>query len=575
MEKARIQELRQFLGKMEITAAILCVPLLFMRRGEGISAILAAMATCIVLFIVTKACSKPERNIPFEREEVVKVAIGLIALSVGFFVMEEALFPAIIFLAIALFLLLEFVSYLYKRKSSIYDSLPQNIRLLDYVFPADDVYLDAEAEYLRLQGKGSEAELTEEERDKIRRYAATPLSYLMGWLLERGLLTEKYARHLRETADKAWENVKSGALTPLDALILAEYYFSMDFVKAEARGFVLDYFVDNGQFFGEDAFVYDFCECKEDLNGSYYCTEYSRDVQKRLSQRIGECFERYQFNAEQYRTAAKFYKNVPFEKEKRAYSHRHHAELGVYKSGMKLKGTFPEGYVDKCVKMLDQGIAPGEWERLERWLKEGYLRDEKEKADVLSRFTAKALYAFEPMTEGDVAFVVAGSLDFEAAKEHGLSYTVRNGLILNWGYANGFGDAYGLEASLEYVRLLQGSKFFEVREEQDAKGLAEQGKLVKTWLVPESLGGTDEEENVIYLTQEALEKKEKYERWLRYLKIYAASKREGWELNFHYQAKWLTGESGERESLVPVSILIDNQGDGSSFTIRFQVKIWE
>ncbi len=574
MKKDPFEELRQFLGKLEITAAILCVPLLFIRRGEGIPAILAAMAVCIALFGITKICSKPERNISFEREIVLKAAIGLIVLSLYFYGMEDALAPAIVCLAAGVLLLLEFVSYLVRRKSDVYDSLPQNIRLLDYVFPETAVFLDAKAEYMRLKGK-TEEELTNEEREKIMEYAATPLSYFMGWLLERDFLMEGYAGHLRNKADNAWENLKRGKLTPLDALILADYYFSLEYVKAEAKGFVLDYFADNGQFLGEDAFVYDFCECRENPDGSYYCTEYSRDVQKHLSQRIDECYERYQFNAEQYRTAVKFYKNIPFEKGKRVYSDRYHADLAVYKSGMKLKGIFPEGYVNTCVRTLDQGIAPGEWERLERWLKEGYLRDEKERADALSRFRAKALYVFEPMAVGEVAFVVTGSLDFEAAKERGLSYTVRNGLILNWGYANGFGDAYGLESSLEYVRLLQGPKFFDAKEEQDAEGLVGQGKLVKTWLVPESRGGSDEEENVIYLTQEALEKKEKYERWLRYLEIYAASRHEGQELEIRYQAKWLTGESGERKSMVPMSILIENQDDAKSLKIRFQIKIWE
>lgn len=455
-----------------------------------------------------------------------------------------------------------------------------------YIFKGEQAWEAAAGEYRRLMGKSEEAELTEEEKKKIYDYTMMPLAYFFGWLCERDLIGEGFGNEFGETDQaKLTEEVKQGKITPLEALAGLSHYFSYEWIKEEAKYFFRSYFdskfSERDRFKDEDIYLYDYYECIGEPEDRYYCVDYFAEVQKKMDQRLDQRYAKSKARFAWEDISDNYYSDEEDDEHVvTVHSSFFDKDLNVFRCGRIQKGEFPEDYALNCLKSLEE-MPQKEWHRMERWLVEsngGELEDLK-----INHFKPHDLYIYEPQTEGDHAFMISGGADYE--EEHGISFTIRNGILLDWNYANESGDPYDDVLIARYERysygrdLKTGAKeidFEQITEQKDLDALVTEGKLIRTLLVPEWLGGADTDENKVYVTPMTLVQIEKIQRRLKMIRAYALTVLPEWEFHVEVKAKYCENTDGTKP-LVPMCITYSrpNPNPEMKLTIKMDAAIWE
>lgn len=165
-----------------------------------------------------------------------------------------------------------------------------------YIYKGENVWEAAAEEYRKISGKPEDAELTEEEKKKIYDYTMMPMSYFFGWLCKRRLLGKGFAKEVgREKVTDIQKRIKDGRSTPQEILAELEYRFSEDWVDGDAKNFLLRYFKteDCRHDGSKDRYPYDYYECNGEPEDRYFCLEYSREIQKKMNERLDARYEEY------------------------------------------------------------------------------------------------------------------------------------------------------------------------------------------------------------------------------------------------------------------------------------------
>lgn len=451
-----------------------------------------------------------------------------------------------------------FDGFLNKGKKKKTSSAPAVRNEYSYTFKASSAWEAAAREYRRLAGKAADAELTEEEKKKIYDYTMVPISYYFGWLCERDMIGEGFVSELGEERAKLIEDVKNGKITALEALISLDHYFSYGWIKEEYRYFFRKYYhygsITEDSFNDDDVYLYDYYECNGEPEERYYCIEYSAEVQKKICQRLDERYARYGAGLSWEDLRDNFYSDEEDDEHvSKMHSDFFDKDLQVYRFGRIRKGEFPEDYARKCLKCLE-AMPQKELRRLERWLLDNYGSESEELN--LSHFDPYDLNIFEPQAEGDLAFMISGEADYE--EEHGISFTIRNGIMLDWGYANESGDPYSDELLERYERFSYGTDpksgakgidFEQIKEQKDLDALLAEGKLIRTSTVPDWLGGADP----VYVTPLTQAKIEKIHKRLKMIRTYAAIVYPEWNFHVDVTPEYYENTDGTR-SPVPMRI---------------------
>ncbi|MBO6240510.1 MAG: hypothetical protein J6O61_06660 [Butyrivibrio sp.] len=435
-----------------------------------------------------------------------------------------------------------------------------------YTYKGEELWEAAAREYRRISGKPGDAELTEEEKKKVYDYTIMPLSYFFGWLCERELIGEGFAKEVgEEKAEEILEGIRTGRSTPQEALAGLGYYFTEDWIKPDAKRLLFSYFKAGEGWYDcrDEHYLYDYFECNGEQEDRYFCMEYSREIQKKIYKRIDERYVKFKpLNLEDFRITDSDCDDE--ESIGSIHSDFFDADLEVRKYG---RNQFPEDYALKCVKSLEQ-MPQKEWKRLERRILSIY--DVDEEMVNIKNFRAFEIDLYEPESEGDIAFAINGGTDYEP--EHGVSFTVRNGIILGWGHSMESGDPYDDELSKRYEILTSGIDFESVKEQKDLDALVAEGKLIPTTALPEWLGGEDTDSNRICVTADAFEQMQTIWKRLKVIKAYAAIMYPDWEFHVGTEVTYCEEKDGSK-ALIPMWIYYSHSD--RPVRIITKVEIWE
>ena len=407
---------------------------------------------------------------------------------------------------------------------------------------------DAAAEYRRRTGKSATEPLTEEENDLIYRYAVTPLAYFLAWLLGEGFMSPEYYEAVGTENTQACVN---GTLSPVDLLAQMDYQLHEDDLLAGAADFARYYFETGHPSLYSPRFVFDYWEEIKNPDGYYYLNDYSAERCERLCAKIAEAYRDWPLN----RGTDYYEDEEPLEK---VFVRRFNKELGVFRFGKKIRGTIDEAQIRRCVQMLEE-MDEAQFARLDRWVSDTY--GDSLAGSVMREFSPSDLYVCEPQEAGDAACCVCGEAEFEP--EHGFSFSVRNGILYEWGYGFDFEEPYSGASRRAWEQAACDIDFLSLTDSSQAESLAEEGKLVRTLLIPTDLGGTEEESNRVWLTPAALREKERMDERVRAMKAL-----NGGRLPLIYRAVYYD----DKKPVVPQMVQARHDGKPSAFA--FSVTVW-
>lgn len=508
-----------------------------------------------VFYLIRTIKNKAEK--PVLRSVTLKLCVIPTGFAFSFITIEDGIYAFSLFLFVGI--VFGFLFFVVERKPAVTCSGKAAFKPeYHFKYKGKWVWDDAAREFMRLNGIDRVSELREDENDKIYDYTATPLSYFFYWLHKSGFLNENF---YSDCPEEMILDLISEKVTPVDILGAMDYYFSDEYMIDEIKHFVATYYdSSDGNIFSADIYLYDYFECLGFPEGRYYCNDFSWDILHRLTAKIDERYEKYKSNF--FPSDSEYYNDD--ETGIRAHSAMF-GELEVYKIGKKLTGEFPEGYTEMCIHALDN-LSPLQIKKLERYFND-YYRDCEDEPITLNQFRADALYIMEPREVGDIVFMVSGEADFE--EEHGVSFIVRNGIIIDCGYAYDFDDPYSDENLKLYA--IPNLDFTAISTERETEKYISTGELIKARLLPDikNCRFTAEEEYV-YLTPKALEEKNKLDSFIKGIIAYAGRD----DMEISYSVNYQVDGSNQKESVVPRSIYIRSTNKNFWVHMSFGINIW-
>ena len=81
--------------------------------------------------------------------------------------------------------------------------------------------------------------MPDSEKEKIYDYAGTPIAYFMGWMIERGLVSDAF---LDMHASEELQAFRDGIRTPVELFREMDYVLAADDIRQEAMHFVNLYY---------------------------------------------------------------------------------------------------------------------------------------------------------------------------------------------------------------------------------------------------------------------------------------------------------------------------------------------
>ncbi len=328
----------------------------------------------------------------------------------------------------------------------------------------------AAAEYLRLNGIPDIKDLTNEQNDLIYDYTATPFSYFFCWLVVSGFLKQEFYEEFPD--EDLVRKMKDRRLTPVEVLAAEDYYFGSEYLLEGILPFFRSYYDTQGRFTGQDNYLCDYYDAIGNPDDRYYCVDFSWDVLDRLLPVIEERYQSWNRSFSAY-DSSDFYDDSTAVASG-VHSALFDADLTVYRTGVRraeLNEADISAYLAECLACLDS-LPKTQIEKLERWFDGQYGVEETPEITAIREFSPHSLYLADPAVPGDVVFVVSGEASFEP--EHGISFTVRNGLVIDWGYSYDFEDPYSDDSRKKYD-VTASMDFSAVREEADAAGCPASG----------------------------------------------------------------------------------------------------
>ncbi len=416
-------------------------------------------------------------------------------------------------------------------------------------------------EYMRLHGIPGTLDLSEEQKDLIYGYTATPFSYMFYWLAVNGHLSGSFMDEFGK--DGLIEDMLSKKCTPAETLGRLDHYFGSEYLKEDIVPFFRAYYDTQGRFGIRPNYVFDYYEALGEVEDRYYCIDFSWEVCDALDKKIEERYSEWKrdFGREE---GTSQYENESAGRE--LHSELFGSDLEIHLSGTKYMG-FPKDYSNSCLEMLD-GLAERQLWKLERFFEREYGKAEDPYVTRIETFRPDSLYIMEPKEAGDVVFAVSGEAVFEP--EHGISFTVRNGIVLDWAFASDIEDPY----NSENIRNYENEPSFDisaVKSIEDAEFYLQMGELVRVKLLPEMpCCSAKGEEEYVYLTPAALKEKEKYERYIRNIRSFSGIR----DLEMVFVPEYYKDSDGKALSVVPGDIFIRTADASKKVKAFFRINVW-
>ena len=393
---------------------------------------------------------------------------------------------------------------------------------------------------------------------KVYDHTAVFFSYFFYWLAKSGYLNDEFYKDCRMDLIKDMLDRK---ITPITVFKNINYHFTDEYLTEDIVPFFSLYFDHIHLFTSTDIYLFDYYECCGDPKNSDCCIDFSWEVLDRLTEKIEMRFS--DFAKENFHSNWEWYEDDEHIGMVRT---QNFGNLEVFTARQKIKGSFPDHYEEQCTDTLNS-LSPRQIEKLERFFDIYYGDTDDTRQLSIEDFNADYLYIMEPQIEGDVVFAVGGSAFFE--EEHGISFTVRNGIIVDMGYSYDFSDPYSKENTkrfhtpdLDYCRI---------RSKKDAEALVSSGELVKAKIFSDiDCCRSENKDELLYLTKSGLSEIERCEQLIKDIMAYTGLT----DLDLRYYVHYQTNPDDEKQSIIPRNIFIRSQNKKHNIQLSLTANIW-
>lgn len=502
----------------------------------------------LVISIVTLV-----KNKALGKSVMLKLTIFFFLCGLTFISFEDGIYAVAVFEIIALILLISTIAAFFNKpnvqKHSTYEVQPPR----PYCYKGKWAWDDAAVEYLRMTGKESFDELTDDDNRQIYRYTMMPVAYYFYWLLKKGFMSSEFYDLVGDEIPEA--DIESHSIDVLGILEDMDCCLHSDDMLEGASKFTNHYAEVRYATLYSRQLLFDYYEEIKNPGGFYYCVDFSWDVCERMCDKIDEAYEEWSAlfaNNDEYYYDDDLISDV--------FSNRFGKELEIYPIGKKIKDNITDEYIKKCLDDLDS-MNEYQFSRLGRWISDDY--GDSLAGKVMEQFRPYSIYISEPQEDGDVAYAVSGEADFE--EEHGIAFYVRNDVIFSYGYGCDLDDIYSPESIRYYEMTSNDIEFESIENMSQIEELLNAGKLVRTYLVPLEIGGADDESNMVYLTPLAIKEKELSDRRLQALIA-------AYNGNLKYTYKAVYYDDDKR--FVPRDIYVRHDAKPSDSVFGFHVNVW-
>ncbi|MBQ0000455.1 MAG: hypothetical protein KBT01_02800 [Clostridiales bacterium] len=548
--------------------------------------ILVAILYIVITISTFRNTIKGQKPHPIRNSILLKICTYFLLSAFAFIRIPNGVYAFGLFLFIGIvFSLLALAVIKSKRRKPVQVTMPMPLDT-KFQYNGKNLWKRAAREYMRLHNIQDIGMLSEEEKRRIRDYTAVYYSYFFYWLASEGFLSETFYTKTKITPDYITEMVEKRTISPVAFVREIDYYFDQTYLLEGTLPFFKSYFDHGSRFTGTvSQYLMDFMDTNGNPVDRFFCIDFSWEILDKLVKKIGERYDEHNRKLNRY-NLVEFYEE---EDENTAEPAAFHStlfgsDLETKKTGPKYTGDISEQYIRQCMENMEH-LSELQLRRLRRWLNDMYGSDE-ETGDLLSQFRAYSLEVMDPKVEGDIVYVVSGEADFEP--EHGISFSVRNGVIVEQGYAFDFPDLYDDEHLEKYERLCDSTDYTKIRTVQDMERLAEAGILKKVSILPDITGDvtfTKELSKPSHQAPELLESE------CIYLPAYAAATKELFEKNLKsiitmenanevtpkitYNVQFSTDAAGNLESSVPRDIYIHCRETGILFRLSCLINVWD
>lgn len=450
-----------------------------------------------------------------EKKKTVAVSINLklfallTVMGISYFFIENGIYAAILFI---------FIGLVCAGTGFVMTNLPQektqtNVIPREFLgYNAGGVWYNAAVEYLRSNNRDmaelepknpkqkymivqdfEETEyegLTQADKDKISEYACNPIIYLVQWIVENRYISEDF---LQRYNPENVQNLLNGYF-PVTKFFRKDMkcIFNNKDISREIRPFLIYYY---GRFIGTDLFVrdddnyfFDYCDVIQRNGAHFFCCDYHYDIYREFKAIFDKRYSRFKelwgsSNPQYNRVSAEF----PWQ--------RFNADLEVY--------TYDENsqeQIKRCCEMLNN-LSEKEYSKLKRIISNDYENDEF-KIDFEKMFQPKTVHIFKA-NENDVYCFVSGEAEFEC--EHGIGFSILNGIVLSVGYAADLCTPYSRKEKDLYALGNNDIDFLSLTEQGAVDEYISAGKLVSFKMELDEMVAMDEEnkDKCIYITPAA------------------------------------------------------------------------
>lgn len=482
-----------------------------------------------------------------------KLTICFFLFGLTFISFDEGIYAVAIFEIIALIFLISTIGIFLNKPVAQKNGLYEMKQLSPYCYKGKWAWDDAAREYLRMTGKKSIDELTDDDNRQIYRYTMMPVAYYFYWLLKKGFMSSEFYELVGNEISET--DIENNSVDILGILEDMDCCLSSDDMLEAANKFTNHYTEIRYATLHSRQLIFDYYEEIKNPDGFYYCVDFSWDICERMYSKIEKAYEEW--------SALFTHDNDYYEDDEaitEVFSNRFHTKLGVYRTGEKIKDNITNEYIKKCLDDLDS-MNDYQFSRLDRCISDEY--GDSLAGKVMEQFRPYNIHIFEPQENGDTVYVISGEADFE--EEHGIAFYVRNGVIFSFGYGYDFDDIYSPENVRDYETASNDIEFESIENISQVEELLNAGKLVRTYLVPLEIGGSADESNMVYLTPLAIKEKELSDRRLQALISMYNGK-----LKYTYKAVYYD----ENKRFIPEDIYVRHDAKQSESAFGFTVKVW-
>lgn len=415
---------------------------------------------------------------------------------------------------------------------------------------SDDVWEKAAEEYCKLYEKSKDS-LTEEEKEKIREYAANPTVYFLTWLIQNDLYSEMFRQ---ECGDELIQRIKAEQMNPAELFKdKLHYELKRDYWSESAHALLNNYFLPNdiAYFYSPTYRRYqdDYFETMWKAEQKVYCADFFWELYHEIAEKITKAFH-YEQMDEECDEEPEFYSRVLWKK------------LGI-ELEVKTVGAVTPEYVGACIEHLNS-LSEDVMERLCDELINDFVEEEMpditaDKRKILEYMAPDTMLIYRP-SDDTPAFVMQGESELE--EEHGFGWSIRGEEILEVGYRMDISTPWNRENDMAYeMAVMAGEMNMQAitSKEQVAEEVAK-GRLQAVTVFPECLGGPKDGEQV-YVPSVAAAQKESAD--------YLAKR-----LLLEGKADFYSCEPEYKENaLIPSALKVNAIKDGRGI-VRENIQIW-